>query len=263
MKMMKTKQKLTALILLFAITGGCKERNENPFSYEELIFPQLQSMNMSRPEDSWNYPVYPGMAEWSRFNTSQEMADACQIPEERLKNMSTQAVIQAIWEYPFFTQPLHRHTYQADFESTFLTNNAYKELTKRTDAGKSLLERLMLVKPLILGAMDMPNALELLFSQTVFLSQLNDKERKTIVGITLKNDNLRQQDTTTGNIFRGTTGLLMGRTMLNAGYLPFVEETGNNEQLETFLKTSSYLAFIEDEEEFMQRIISHGEIFVK
>jgi len=118
------KQKLMALILMFAITGGCED-NENPFSYEELILPQLQSMNMPRPTDSWNYPVYPGMDEWAKFESSQEMVDACQVPEKRLKKMSTQAVIQALWEYPFFTEPLHRYLYQKDFESLFLQNNAY------------------------------------------------------------------------------------------------------------------------------------------
>jgi hypothetical protein len=261
---MKTKHKLTALILLFAITGGCsKEEIENPFSYEEFILPKLESMNMARPADSWNYPVYPGMAEWSQFKTVQEMIDACQVPEKILKNMSTQAVIQAIWEYPFLIEPLHRFTYQADFDGTFLTNNAYKELTKRADAGKSLLNRLVLVKHFIPEAIDMPYALELLSSQTVFLSQLNDKEKKTIIEISLKNDSLRQHEAEFSNILRGVTSLLMGRTMLNAGYLPFIEEADNNEQLETFLTKSSSYAFIQEEEEFMQRIIFHGENFIK
>jgi hypothetical protein len=261
---MKTVKIILSLVLLFAITGGCsKDENEYPFSYEEFILPQLQGMNMPRPADSWNYPVYPGMPGWAQFKTGQEMVDACQVPEKRLKTMSTQAVIQAIWEYPLIWEPLHRFTYQVDFESTFLKNNAYKELIKRIDAGKSLLERLVLVEPFMPEARDMPHAFELLISQNVFLSRLNDKERKTIVEITLKNDSVRQHEPTTGDIFRGVSGLLMGRTMLNAAYLPFIEETGKNEQLETFLKTSSYLAFIEETEEFMQRIIFHGKNFIK
>jgi hypothetical protein len=203
------------------------------------------------------------MPEWSQFKTVQEMIDACQIPEKRLKKMSTQAVIQAIWEYPFFINALHRATYQRDFESTFLTNNAYKALTKRADAGKSLLKRLELVKLIPEPeARYMLSALELLMSQTVFLSQLNDKEKKTIIEITLKNDSVRQQVTTV-NIFRGVTVLLMGKTMLNAGYLPFIEEMDNNEQLKTFLTESTSLTFFYEQEEFMRRIIFHGENFIK
>jgi hypothetical protein len=263
---MKTVKIILSLVLLFAITGGCsKDENEYPFSYEEFILPQLQGMNMPRPADSWNYPVYPGMPEWAQFKTGQEMVDACQVPEKRLKKMSTQAVIQAIWEYPLnFGIILLGGTYQGGFESAFLKNNAYKELIKRIDAGKSLLERLLLVEPFMSEAMHMPHVLELLISQTVFLSRLNNKEKKTIVEITLKNDSVRQHEPTTSNPIRGVSGLLMGRTMLKAAYLPFTEETGKNEQFETFLKTSYSFTFMqEEEEEFMQRIIFHGKNFIK
>jgi hypothetical protein len=191
------------------------------------------------------------------------MVDACQVPEKRLKIMSTQAIIQAIWEYPLnFGLLLLGGTYQGGFESAFLKNNAYKELIKRIDAGKSLLERLVLVEPFMPEARYMPHVLELLISQTVFLSRLNDKERKTIVEITLKNDSVRQYEPTTSDILRGVSGLLMGRTMLNAAYLPFIEETGMNELLETFLKISPSMPH-EEEEECMQRIIFHGENFIK
>jgi hypothetical protein len=68
----------------------------------------LECMNMPRPADSYNYPVWLGMEEWAQFKTGQEMTDACQVPEDILKTMSTQAVIQVIWEYPFLTGLLHR-----------------------------------------------------------------------------------------------------------------------------------------------------------
>jgi hypothetical protein len=111
------------------------------FDYEELIQARLDS-EMPRPDDSYNYPVYPGMPEWSEFKTTEEMVAAIQVPENILKKMSTQAVIQAIWEYPLWFDVLCRLQYQLDFDGEFSNNNAYKELIKRADAGTSLLERL-------------------------------------------------------------------------------------------------------------------------
>lgn len=70
--------------------------------YLELIKDKLDCMNMPRPEGSFDYYLYPGMKEWSLFKYTSHMFTTSQIPESLLKDMSTQAVIQAIWEYPFF-----------------------------------------------------------------------------------------------------------------------------------------------------------------
>jgi hypothetical protein len=45
---------------------------------------------MERPKDSYNYPAYPGRKEWEHLSTGQEMQEACRVPLDKLKNMSTQ-----------------------------------------------------------------------------------------------------------------------------------------------------------------------------
>jgi len=65
---------------------------------------------MERPSDSYNYPVYPGMKEWGNFKTNKEMLEACQVPAKTLKKMSTQAVIQALWEHVNFPTPYSSST---------------------------------------------------------------------------------------------------------------------------------------------------------
>ena len=120
---------------------------ENDPAYKSYIQDILDCMRMPRPKDSYNYPVYPGMAEWANFKTGAEMHEACQVPDDILKTMSTQAVLQAIWEYPLLSGVIHRYQYQLDFNSFASTNNAYNELISRTDAGMDLLERLLVLDP--------------------------------------------------------------------------------------------------------------------
>jgi hypothetical protein len=262
-------KKYNIYVLVFFVMSlfsvSCNESGSNgDLNYEEWISARVESMNIPRPKDSYNYPVYPGTAEWAKLTTSQELLDACQVPVDILKNQSTQAVIQAIWEYPFFIEPLHRHLYQQDFDSIFQPNNAYKELIKRTDAGQLLFERLVLVNPSVPEAKYEPQALELLISQPLFLSQLDAKAKKTVVNVALKNDSLRQKDITTSNIFRNVTWLLIGRTIINAGYEPFIEVVNNDEQLETFFKTSEIHFHTEEESDiFIQLILFQSNNFIK
>lgn len=240
-------------------------REDNTLRYEDFIKDRLECMNMPRPEGSYNYPVYPGMTEWANFKTGQEMVDACQVPIEVLKKQSTHAVIQAIWEYPLCFEAITIHNYfQQSFEGTFFKNNAYNELTNRFDAGKCLLERYMLVNPTPKGAMDAPLVLELLFSQSVFLSLLNEKGKIDVVKIAFEKDHLRQNsEDYAGSATREITWLLMGRTMSNASYTPFTEEVDNNEQLRNFLQTSMVKVHTKEEyNTFFQHIISFGENYI-
>jgi hypothetical protein len=209
--------------------------------YKDLIRAKLESMNMPRPADSYNYPIYPGMEEWAQFKTAEEMVEVCQVPEDILKTLSTQAVIQAIWEYPFLANVVHRDQYQFDFDGTFLRNNAYNELAKRTNAGAALLERLLVVDPANSAVRYEPKAFEMLTSQPVFLSQLNDEAKKKLIDVTLKNDELRQKNIELTNLFSATAWLLIGKTLVSANYAPFIEYMNKDEQLRLFIESKSYV----------------------
>jgi hypothetical protein len=231
-------KKYKYIIFIYLIAVACNSINDQKekSQYEALIFNKLKCMNMPRPSDSYNYPIYPGTKEWENLSTSEEMSNACQIPTNILENMSTQAVIQAIWEYPLLFLVFQRYVLQTDFEALFSQNNAYIELSKRKDAGIALFNRLVLADPLTKGATQESQVLELLISQTVFLSQLNNDQKKKIVEITLTNDNLRQNDVELVNSSgRATAWLLIGRTMIAADYAPFVKSVNENNQLKYFI----------------------------
>ena len=233
-----------ALVCFVAVAcdNGKDDYRPAPFLYEDDIRPILECMNMDRPSDSYNYPVYPGMEEWKNLNTHEKKLNACQVPISVLKKMSTQAVIQAIWEHPLLFLILSLgFECQLEFENLLSENNAYIELAGREDAGSALLTRLALVDPLYpdIGAMLRSQILEILVSQPVFLAQLDDLSKKEVVGITLKNDDLRDKAGIGGmSFYKNMAWLLMGRVMIAAGFAPFVDAVNNDNRLKDFLETA-------------------------
>jgi len=198
-----------------------------------------ECMNMPRPAGSYNYPICPEMEEWKDLKTSDERLEACQVPPCVLEKMSTQAVVQAIWEWPSgFGEFLHRDLYLADLESREKLHNAYIELQKRKDAGTALFERLILVDPLAPQTVfPLSQALEVLTSKTIYLSQLSNNQKRVIIEVALKNDDLRQEYSPPfSKSYRSTTSLLMGRTLVSIGYAPFVQAIKENEELKYFVE---------------------------
>jgi hypothetical protein len=219
-------------------------------------------MNMPRPADTYSYPAVPGTDEWAAFKTGEEMMEACQIPVDMLKNMSTHGIIQSILEHPLLSGIVHRFQYRTDFDSFVSGNHAYEELKARKDAGTCLLERLTLVDPVIPDAeFDEPHVLEIILSQAVFLSRLNDSEKRTVVKTAFKNDDLRQkaypENSLRRTYWRAVTWLLAGRTMANAGYAPFVEEMERNIALQIFLDGSNHYTYMQTVDEPVPQMIIH------
>ena len=209
--------------------------------YEEIV-QAIAACNMSRPIDSYNYPTL----DWSTFHSAAERHAACQIPQNRLDNMSTQAVIQALWEYPFSPRSwlFGRYEFQFDFD-TWLIVNAYIELTKRADAGVALLERIRCTPP-VSGIKDNSELFELIISKQVFLSQLSDKEKKQAIIITWMNNEIRQEAQWKGyrdNSYRAITWLLIARILVAVDYAPFMEEKEQNNALRLFLDNVYYVYF--------------------
>ena len=212
----------------------------NPYIYGEIRPQRLALMGMPRPADSYNFQLYSNMPEWAELKSSAEMVAVFQVPEHILKRMSTQAVIQAIWEKwdvgMLFTVSSN-DMYQALIEGRIRTYRDYEELTKRKDAGKALLQRLTVVNPLTGVPHHESQELELLLSRPAILSQLDKSEKRKTVEITLAHEEIRYP-TPSANMYqltRAAAMILMGKTMISAGYGPFIEAYKENEELKYFI----------------------------
>lgn len=59
---------------------------------------KLAEASMDEP---YQYPITPADEAWADFKTSQEMYDACQIPDGVLTRMTTEALLETVLNYPF------------------------------------------------------------------------------------------------------------------------------------------------------------------
>ncbi len=224
---------------------------------------------MPRPSDSYNYPIRPCMNRWKELTSTSDMIKACEIPPETLKKMSTQAVIQALWEYPFFTEFLISalgigyRDLQKDMETSIFRNNAYKELLLRKDAGMSLLKRYKLVDPVAKEHMHHPLVLELLFAQPEFLQQLTLKEKKRLVATAFAKNEQRIASGIFGNIqIEPVTLLLIARTMQAAVYAPFMTDINNNKELKRFVSSGFCSEADGNCTKLKEQIVGYGKDFI-
>jgi hypothetical protein len=162
--------------------------------------------------------------------------------------MSTQAIIQAICEYPLISEVFHRYQYQSDFATFFASNAACMELMKREDAASSLLHRLTVLNPVI------PNkhtqmycrVLELLAMQPAVLGKLSTSDAKSLVSITLKNENER-----TGSrleekcpTYPEVAWILIGKVLVSTDYAPLVQCITSDDTLKTFIEGIRFLSYM-------------------
>lgn len=90
--------------------------------------------------EPYQYPIVPGMSEWSEFNSLQEMSEACQIPEDILPNMTTEALVETIMHYPLFINAFAYENPQLGLRHIKEYYNGLQELYKRDDAIEKLEE---------------------------------------------------------------------------------------------------------------------------
>ena len=85
---MKLKRHLWLLVLLLVPVFGLL-----PFREKTIQTP-------------YQYPVQPGTEEWAAFESRVEMAEACQIPQDVLERLSTDALLQTVLDYPLLPEML-------------------------------------------------------------------------------------------------------------------------------------------------------------
>ena len=105
----------------------------------------LVTCALSAQEVIWDYPVKPGMGQWQKFKSVDEMYQACQIPDNVLKQLDTESLVVICLNFPstpifpFFNYP------QQAFMEYFSNFNGIRELFQRKDAGLYLTQRYALM----------------------------------------------------------------------------------------------------------------------
>ena len=149
----------------------------------------LQS-NLEEINEPYDYPIKPGSEEWKQFQSHKEMINACQIPEDLLKRLSTDALVETVINYPLYGDFLAYNNMNQGFENIKSTFNGIQELITRPDSGSELLSKyikydvISYCKSCSLEeqgkyAFDL-NYIELLFSQPEILNTLTPQEHNRL-----------------------------------------------------------------------------------
>ena len=89
---------------------------------------------------SYEYPIKTGTPEWKESNY-RELVDLLQIPEEILYNLTTEALIETVLDYPFIVNLFLFNSYEDGFKATLSDFNGLRELVRRDDAASKLLQK--------------------------------------------------------------------------------------------------------------------------
>lgn len=232
-----------------------------------LYAPILESMNMPRPEGSYNYPVIPNTKEWIKLNDREQMVDVCQINKSVVKAMSTQAVIQALWEYPLYADFFAWENTQKGYEFVYEELNVFQELKKRSDAASCLLYRYQRVVEKHKKHAFAHYLLEMHLAQNYFISQLTSDEKKAVVKRALEINTIRQQDPEFTDTFMAIdiTFYLVGRIMIHDQYKPFVDKLSIKPGWEKLFTEHAYNFYRSPDEanEFLETIISMANDYIE
>ena len=88
------------------------------------------------------YLIKPGTEEWVKLGTVQNKREACRIPEETLKQMSNDELIEAVLEYPFLVDiylfGMEGEPVRTAAKSVYEGCDALRELLSRRDGEEAL-----------------------------------------------------------------------------------------------------------------------------
>lgn len=89
--------------------------------------------------EAYQYPVVPGMPEWADFHTGEAMFAACQVPENIVKRLTTEALVETCMTWPLRTHFILSNDFRKSIEFYMNEFSGYIELAKRKDAVKYLI----------------------------------------------------------------------------------------------------------------------------
>ena len=109
-----------------------------------LIFSSiiLYADNQEKTDQNFSgfkYKITPKDEGWKTFTTRDQMVQACSIPSEILKKMTTKEVVDAVVDFPLFITNMYAYSTDEEAIKALLDiSDAFTELTTRKDSGKEL-----------------------------------------------------------------------------------------------------------------------------
>ena len=135
--MVKTKFFIIAIII--SVCFSCRNKSE----YFDRTSTSEKAESRVAPQEpaAWDYPIKPGTEKWKACSSPEEIYEALQMPEEVLKTINTESLVQICLNYPAPTVFYIFNTPQQGFDGFYKQFNGIRELMSREDAGAFLLKK--------------------------------------------------------------------------------------------------------------------------
>ncbi|MEI6049626.1 MAG: hypothetical protein WCS03_12055 [Bacteroidota bacterium] len=219
-------------------------------------------------EKTWDYPIKPGSKEWLSKSDFIERLSLLNIPDDTIKSMSTDKLLNTCLEYPYFGLIFTRNSLQQGYEFIKNNFNGFRELENRRDAGHLILKKYENMDPA--GVSDQSSHLkasqymaqftfiEILLAQDSILFKLNDETKNEILNTTLEKFNQKATKHNYGIVGLSTTALIIAK---------IIDKYDDN-NLELNLKEKSSIkeftkSCIVEDSEFFKLILKTSEKYLK
>ncbi|MDR2888643.1 MAG: hypothetical protein LBV33_02250, partial [Lachnospiraceae bacterium] len=90
-------------------------------------------------DEPYVFTIIPETPEWKAFTSKAEKLAVSQIPEDKLANMTTRALLETVMNYPLITDYFAFNTVEDAYNTMFNDFNGFRELYNRTDSGMAII----------------------------------------------------------------------------------------------------------------------------
>ena len=91
-------------------------------------------------DEPYEYPIEPGTDEWFAIESHAEKVEMLQIPQDVLNEMTTEALVESVVNYPYFPDMDSFSTQELGYETVRNGFNGLQELESRPDGMLCLAE---------------------------------------------------------------------------------------------------------------------------
>lgn len=160
--------------------------------------------------EPYEYPCARGTQLWENTPNRKLRIEACQIPENTLKSLTTKALIETIINYPYIMELQLWNTMTEGYEQVSSQLNAFGELEIRNNSSSELLklyESFNILtdtqrKTATLNERQAINTLEVLLSQDRYLEKMTDEELSRLeIAVSQKIDQKKDYHNSTYSVF--------------------------------------------------------------
>lgn len=104
-------------------------------------FPSMAASSEASDNTPYDYPVKPGSDEWKSFTEKAQKVEICQIPEEKLQSMTTEALLETVLNYPLLSTFITFNSTDEAYNVIYQDFNGLRELLDRDDVTEVFIEK--------------------------------------------------------------------------------------------------------------------------